>query len=136
MLGNRPKDGNIVICTYLDNVGIVSNNITGFSFVEKIGGKYRDNVSTTTVVTSYGGVDKESIDQIKLTLRGKDGLLSVYVDVYDNSLSHKWLSSLNNLLDNNYHLEKNYCFFGFVKSLRNGQYILDQVNKSIQAIQS
>lgn len=79
---------------------------------------------------------KTSIDQIELKLRGKDGLLSVYIDVYDNSLSHKWLLSLNTLLDNNYHLEKNYCFFGFVKSLRDGPYILDQVNKSIQAINS
>ena len=65
VIGKRPKDGNIIICTYLDNVGVASNNITGFSFVDKIGGKYRDNVSTTTTVSSYGGIDKESIEDIR-----------------------------------------------------------------------
>ena len=74
------------------------------------------------------------LDNIEIVLKGKDSLLTVYVDVFDNSLSRKWLASLNNLLTNNYHLEKNYCFFGFVNGPRNGPYILDQVNKSIQAI--
>jgi hypothetical protein len=74
------------------------------------------------------------IDVIEITLRGRDSFLTVYIDVFDNSLSHKWLDSLNHLLQNNYHLEKNYCFFGFVNSPRNGWYILDQINHSISAI--
>jgi hypothetical protein len=41
---------------------------------------------------------------------------------------------LNDLLNNNCHLEKNYCFFGFADRLRNGEYILNQINLSIQAI--
>ena len=60
--------------------------------------------------------------------------LTVYVDVYDSSLGRKWLAALNNLIKNNYHLEKNYCFMGFVDHRRNGEYILDQVNRSIRAI--
>ena len=60
--------------------------------------------------------------------------LTVYIDVYDSSLSRKWLSALNHLIANEYHLEKNYCFMGFVDHQRNGQYILDQVNCSIAAI--
>ena len=76
------------------------------------------------------------IDIIEIQLRGSTGLLTVYLDIFDNSLSRKWLSALNNLLEKNYHLEKNYCFFGFVNSPRNGDYILDQVNKSINAINS
>lgn len=59
---------------------------------------------------------------------------TVYLNVFDNSLSRKWLAALNHLLANNYHLEKNYCFFGFVEHGRNGPYILDQVNQSIAAI--
>ncbi len=74
------------------------------------------------------------IDTIELQLRGTSGLGTIYIDVFDNSLSRKWLSALNNLVRNNYHLEKNYCFFGFVNSPRNGWLILDQVNRSIQAI--
>jgi hypothetical protein len=60
--------------------------------------------------------------------------LTVYVDVYDSSLSRKWLASLNNLIVNNYHLEKNYCFFGFTDGPRNGAYICKQINESIAAI--
>jgi hypothetical protein len=76
------------------------------------------------------------LDQIKITLRDRqcNNYHTIYLDVFDNSLSRKWLVALNNLLDNNYHLEKNYCFFGFVDHQRNGPYILDQINASIQAI--
>jgi len=74
------------------------------------------------------------IDTIEIVLRGQDSLLSVYIDVFDNSLSHKWLVSLNTLLKNNYHLEKNYCFFGFADGPRDGKLIVEQINCSIQAI--
>jgi hypothetical protein len=71
------------------------------------------------------------LDCITITLAHK---LKIYVDVYDNSLSRKWLTALNQLLENNYHLEKNYCFFGFADSPRNGTYLLDQINSSIAYI--
>ncbi len=74
------------------------------------------------------------IDTVEMQLRGADSLLTVYINVFDNSLSRKWLDALNGLIQNNYHLEKNYCFFGFVNGPRNGQYILDQINKSIAEI--
>ena len=76
------------------------------------------------------------LDQIKIELRDNisQDILPVYIDVLDTSLSQKWLYAVNQLLRNEYHLEKNYCFFGFVESHRNGWFILDQVNKSIQAI--
>ena len=64
-IGKKPKDGNIVTCTYLDNVGSISNNITGFTFIDPIGSLYSDNVSVTSAVSSYGGVEKEGIDQVK-----------------------------------------------------------------------
>ena len=71
-----------------------------------------------------------------MTLRGQHSKLTVYIDVADNSLSRKWLSSLNNILDNNLHLEKNYCWIGWTESQRNAEYIIDQINTSIQAINS
>lgn len=73
------------------------------------------------------------LDQIEIVLKG-DKPLTIYIDIFDNSLSRKWLSALNHLLKNNNHLEKNYCWFGFVESQRNAQYICDQINKSILAI--
>ena len=73
------------------------------------------------------------LDRITITL---DNVLKIYVDVYDNSLSRKWLAALNQLLENNYHLEKNYCFFGFADGPRNGNYLLNQINSSIANINS
>ena len=60
--------------------------------------------------------------------------LTVYINVYDNSLSRKWLPALNHLISNNYHLEKNFCFLGFPDSKRNKQYLCDRINLSISAI--
>ena len=74
--------------------------------------------------------------EIDLGLPQAQEILTVYVNIYDNSLSRKWLNSLNNLITNNYHLEKNYCFLGFADSARNGEYLLEQVNQSILAINS
>ena len=76
------------------------------------------------------------LEQIKIEYRNfkTRETLPVYIDIYDHSLSHKWLYSLNQLLKNQFHLEKNYCFMGWLKNDRDGCYILDQVNYSIQAI--
>ena len=78
------------------------------------------------------------LDQVKIDYKDANtsDILTVYVDIHDNSLSRKWLASLNQLLQNNYHLEKNYCFFGFADGPRNGQLIIDQINTSIRAINS
>lgn len=77
------------------------------------------------------------LEQIEIDLANSQGqCLTVFVDIFDNSLSRKWLQALNHLLANNYHLEKNYCFFGFADGPRNGVYLLDQVNQSIAAINS
>jgi hypothetical protein len=77
-------------------------------------------------------------EQIKITLRdfATGNLLPVYIDVADNSLSRRWLTALNELLQNNYHLEKNYCWFGWHNGPRTAEYICDQINQSIAAINS
>lgn len=80
------------------------------------------------------GFNPYPLDTIEIDLGVPDDLLTIYVNVYDNSLSRKWLDSLNVLIKNNYHLEKNYCFLGFADGPRNGEYILDQINLSIKAI--
>lgn len=77
------------------------------------------------------------LDQIEIDLRGADGSTqTVYIDVADNSLSRKWLAALNDIIRNNLHLEKNYCWVGWTESKRNAEYLCTQINRSIQAINS
>jgi len=75
------------------------------------------------------------LEQIEIDIRSRQNeLKTLYLDVYDNSLSRKWLRSFNIILKENYHLEKNYCFLGFAEGERHGQVILDQINHNIHAI--
>jgi len=60
--------------------------------------------------------------------------LTVYINVYDNSLSRKWLTALNQLLRDNLLLEKSYCFLGFPEGPRDGTLICNLINQSISAI--
>ena len=77
------------------------------------------------------------LDEIEITLRGPDhSLHSLWIDVADNSLSRKWLSALNHLLSQHYHLEKNYCWMGWTGTARNLEYLCVQINRSIKAINS
>ena len=78
------------------------------------------------------------IERIEMTLRNTLANVyhTIYIDVYDNSLSRKWLDSLVSIIKDQLHLEKNYCFVGFPHSTRNGQYICDSINDSIKAINS
>lgn len=78
---------------------------------------------------------KQLLDQISMTLRSDQGTeLPVYIDVADNSLARRWLTALNELLDQNFHLEKNYCWMGWTQSQRTPEYICEQINASIAAI--
>lgn len=66
VLGKKPKNGNIITCTFLETQGAGTNSISQFAIAgQKIGGLYRDNVSITSVTSSIGGIDKESIEQVK-----------------------------------------------------------------------
>ncbi len=75
------------------------------------------------------------LDQVVVTLRNQHGnTLPVIIDVYNNSLSRKWLTALNRLIRENFHLEKNYCFLGFANGPRTPEYVCKQINASISAI--
>ena len=77
------------------------------------------------------------LETIQMDLRSTDNQeLSVYIDVEDNSLSRKWLAALNQLLLNQNHLEKNYCWLGWAESERDPEYICTQINRSIHAVNS
>lgn len=63
IIGKKPKNGSIISVTYLDTVGSRANNITKFNATDPIG---PFTISTPfTVQPSYGGTDKEGLDQIR-----------------------------------------------------------------------
>ena len=82
------------------------------------------------------GGNQYLLDVIRIDLRNHHtgNLWPVWIDVYDSSLARKWLTALNDLIANHYHLEKNYCFFGFAEAERNGEYLCQQINNTIRAI--
>jgi hypothetical protein len=75
-----------------------------------------------------------SLDQIQIDLGSVNDRLTVHIDIDDTSLGRKWLAALNHLIAQQYHLEKNFCFLGFAENSRNGVFICEQINHSIQAI--
>ena len=74
--------------------------------------------------------------QIIITLRSPrtGSRLPVYINVDNNSLSQKWLAALKELIKNENHLEKNYCWLGWTESHRTAEYICNQINRSISSI--
>ena len=77
------------------------------------------------------------LDHIEIDLRsGNNDILTVHIDVEDNSLSRKWLSALNDIIKHNLHLEKNFCFLGWTETQRNAEYLCTQINRSINAVNS
>ena len=74
------------------------------------------------------------LDHVEIDLRGENSLLTVYIDVDDNSLSRKWLAALNDIIRTDLHLEKNYCWMGWTESERNARYLCEQINASIDHI--
>lgn len=66
ILGYRPKDGNIIITTYIDTQGTAGNDVSKFNFIQPVAGYYSGNVRVATVESSRMGSDKEDIDRIKL----------------------------------------------------------------------
>ena len=73
------------------------------------------------------------LGRIEIELRGIENL-TLYIDVFDNSLSRKWLAALNDVLHKDLHLEKNYCWLGWTESARTAEYIINEINANISAI--
>ena len=49
--------------------------------------------------------------------------IDVYFDIPSNDFNDRWIKELKSLLTKPYHLEKNYCFMGFVDTPRNVEYL-------------
>jgi len=64
VLGKKPKNGNVIICNYIDTSGEEANNISEFALVDSING-FRDNVVITSLSKSFGGTNKETVEDIR-----------------------------------------------------------------------
>lgn len=65
VIGKRPANDNVIIVTYLDTVGSIANNISNFIFTDPVADLYRSNVRISATKSSYGGTDKETLEQIR-----------------------------------------------------------------------
>lgn len=64
-----------------------------------------------------------------------DDTIDVYFDIAKNNFTDRWKQELKNLLTQNYHLEKNYCFMGFVENNpRDIDFLCNEINKAIWQI--
>ena len=63
-LGKQPANGSVVIMTYLDVLGEISDGVSEFTLIDDING-YSGNVIVTTVSPSSSGGQKETIEEIK-----------------------------------------------------------------------
>ena len=59
-----------------------------------------------------------------------------YIQTYDTPLGHRWLEALKDNLTQKRVLEKNFCFLGFAGSKRNLSYLVKELNKSVEQINS
>jgi len=76
----------------------------------------------------------QHIREIEVVLRNpenKKDILSYFIDVEDTDFNLRWLDGLKKNLQNNLHLEKNYCWLGWPHSPRNIKYLCKQINQAI-----
>ena len=64
VIGKKPKNGSVITTTYLDTTGIRGNNISKFYASGGVG-QFTDNVIVSSYQTSFGGMEKENIEQIR-----------------------------------------------------------------------
>ena len=58
--------------------------------------------------------------------------IDVYFTMYKNDFTERWKQELKILLEKDYHLEKNYCFMGFVdNNPRDVDYLCKEINDAI-----
>ena len=64
-----------------------------------------------------------------------DQTIDVHFDIDSNEFTARWKQQLKNLLKQDYHLEKNYCFMGFVENNpRDVKFLCNEINQAIWQI--
>jgi hypothetical protein len=75
--------------------------------------------------------------EVKVTLRNplnKEDTLDYYIIPNDTQLAQDWVSSLEEIIKDNLHLEKNYCFLGFPDTQRTVERLCDTLNQHVETI--
>lgn len=79
---------------------------------------------------------KALIEQVRICLADQHtgSNITVWIDVWDNSLSRRWLTAMHHVLEAGLPLQKNYCFLGFADGSREGNLLCEEINRSIAHI--
>jgi len=75
-----------------------------------------------------------STKEIEVVLRNptdKTDTLSYFIDIESTDFNLRWLKALKKNLLNRLHLEKNYCWLGWVSGSRDINYLCKQINQAI-----
>ena len=74
--------------------------------------------------------------KVKIILRNfiTGHLMDYEIQAHDNPLAGDWIAALEGLITNKHVLEKNFCWHGFPKTMRDLSYLCHQLNKSIEII--
>lgn len=75
--------------------------------------------------------------KVTITLRNPISLFDKFaydIIVDDTQLAKDWVSALKLTLQQNKHLEKNYCFLGFPETTRNLMYLCNELNDAVTQI--
>jgi hypothetical protein len=76
--------------------------------------------------------NKFLFDQVRVGLNDK----AYYIQIYDTPLGRRWIKALNDNLKQKRVLEKNFCFLGFADSNRDLNYLVRELNKHIEQLNS
>jgi hypothetical protein len=77
------------------------------------------------------------MNKVIVTLRNpldKKDTLDYVINVYDTPMGNLWYLALQDVLNRNLYLEKNFCFLGFPDTPRDINYICDELNKACEQI--
>lgn len=75
--------------------------------------------------------------QVKITLRNPldhTDRIEYTIGVLDNILARDWTAALKDILQQQHLLEKNFCFLGFPHTARTIDYLMSELNRSIDTI--
>ena len=90
------------------------------------------NVWNTEPTVPSTGKNNFIHDMVRVGLTEK----AYYFQVYNTPLGHRWLEALKDNLRQKRILEKNFCFLGFADSKRDLHYLVQELNKNIEQINS
>jgi len=90
------------------------------------------NVQNTEPTVPSTQKNKFLFDLVRVALDNK----AYYIQTYDTPLGHRWIEALRDNLKQKRVLEKNFCFLGFADSKRDLTYLVRELNKSVEQINS